>query len=129
MPGLLQEITLVTRGMIMEAVEKVERTMDTLIAEGEKASHGLSPREEIENRLVEEGVRLIKGGIDRADKVWHRAEDILIDKLSILLERLDVATTERVDVVERVSLNTREMVEELKKKVEELERRIAKGKD
>lgn len=124
MSDILYKAIILGRGL----VKKVDEVLDTILNEGKKKAEGIPSREEIENRLVEGGVKLIKGGIEKVNMVWQRTEDILVDRLSILLERLDVATRERVDVVEKISLNTREMVEELKKKVEEIERRITEGK-
>lgn len=124
MADLLRDLVLIGRGLISTVDEALER----FIEEGEKRSREIPSREELENMLVERGVRAIRGGIEKVEKGWKKAEDILVERLSRLVERLDVATNERVDVVERISINTREMVEDLKKRVEELEKRQgAKG--
>ncbi len=125
MTGLLNELITVARGF----ATKIEETMERLAKEGEKASHGLPPGKELENRLVECSVEIIKEGIDKGRKGFDRIEAILIERLSSLMERLDLVKEERVDVLEKVLQRTRGMVEELEKRVERLEAEVRSGED
>ncbi len=125
MTGLLNELVTVARGF----ATKIEETMERLAKEGEKASKGLPPGKELENRLVECSVEIIKEGIDKGRKGFDRVEAILIERLSSLMERLDLVREERVDVLEKVLQRTRGMVEELEKRVERLEAGTRSGED
>ncbi len=119
MADLLRDLALIGKGLISTIDEALER----LVEEGEKRSKEIPSREDLENMVVERSVKAIRGGIERVEKTVKKAEDIMVERLARLVERLDVATNERVDVVERISLNTREMVEDLRRRVEELEKR------
>ncbi len=119
MADLLRDLALIGKGLISTIDEALER----LVEEGEKRSKEIPSREDLENMVVERSVKAIRGGIERVEKTVKKAEDIVVERLARLVERLDVATNERVDVVERISLNTREMVEDLRRRVEELEKR------
>lgn len=119
MSDLLRDLIVIGKGFVSTVDEALER----LVEEGEKRSKGIPSREDLENMLVERSVRVLRDGIEKVEKGWKKAEEILIERLARLVERLDVATNERVDVVERISLNTREMVEDLRRRIEELEKR------
>jgi len=123
MPDLIQDVLLIAKGVFVKA----DKAFDLLVKEGEEASHGLSPREEIENRLVEEGIKIVRKGVKMADSAGKRIEETLVKIAGDVLEKLDVVREERADVIEKLTLDTRQMVEELKSRVEALEKQGGKG--
>ncbi len=118
MPDLIQEMLLIAKGIFVKA----DKAVDLLVKEGEKASHGLSPREAIENRLVEEGIKIVRSGIKAADNAGKRVENAIVEIVGNILDKFEVVREERADVIEKLTLDTRRMVEELKDRIEALEK-------
>ncbi|MDO8426983.1 MAG: accessory factor UbiK family protein, partial [Deltaproteobacteria bacterium] len=85
------------------------------------------PKEAAENKVVEEGIRalreflsLVKSGKERLDKEFATSSEKV-------LEKLNVATQNDMDVIKEMARIAREKVDKLEKRVAELESRLGKA--
>jgi len=118
MVDILDKVILI--GMGIE--KRIKRVVDELVEEGKTS--GLPPRQEIENRLVEEGVRAIRNLIATVRAGKEKVDKEIQDVLERLLERFKVVTSDDMEVIEKMVQVAREKVDALEKRVEELEKRL-----
>ncbi len=85
---------------------------------------GLPPKEAAENKIVEEGIKalreflaVVKTGKEKLDKEFSSSSEKV-------LERLNVATQNDIDVIKEMARIAREKVDKLEKRVAELEARL-----
>lgn len=89
---------------------------------------GLPPRKKAENRIVDEGAKLIKEFISVLTETKDKLEHGVADSSEKVFEKLNVATRSDVDVVLEMARVAREKVDELEKRVEALEKKGRKSK-
>lgn len=127
MADLLDKAILIGIGL----EKKAKEVLDELQQAGkssEAASEGeLPPKEAAENKVVEEGIRalreflsLVKSGKERLDKEFATSSEKV-------LEKLNVATQNDMDVIKEMARIAREKVDKLEKRVAELESRLGKA--
>jgi BMFP domain-containing protein YqiC len=109
------------KGVVDEMVEE-GKSGEAEGGEGEK----LPPKKEFENRLVEEGVQVlrelvetVKGGKDKVDGEIHEVAERFA-------ERCKVATKEDIEVIQKMAQVAREKVDKLEKRVAKLEKEFGK---
>ncbi|MBI5047803.1 MAG: accessory factor UbiK family protein [Deltaproteobacteria bacterium] len=107
--------------------KRVKDALNELASEGKEAKTGeggeLPPKQELENKLVDEGVKAVreliatvKGGKEKVDKEIQEV-------VERLLEKCKVATKDDMEIIEKMAQVAREKVDALEKRMEELEKR------
>jgi BMFP domain-containing protein YqiC len=127
MPDLLDRAILIGVGLekkareFMDALEEAGRAGAAKPAAG---AEGLTPKETLENRIVEDGVKAAKEFLSVLKSVREKLDTELTASSGKVLDRLHVATRDELDVVKEMARVAREKVDRLEKKVEDLERRL-----
>ncbi|MEK7773934.1 MAG: hypothetical protein AAB307_06255 [Deltaproteobacteria bacterium] len=105
-----------------EAIEELEKAGKSAGAAGEGA--GLSGRQMAENKVVEEGVAafkefigMLKTGKDKLEKEFFTSSDKV-------LEKLNVATQNDVEIIKEMARVAREKTDRLEKRLDEIERKL-----
>jgi len=109
------------KGVVDEVVEE-GKSGESEGTEGEK----LSPKKEFENRLVEEGVQIlrelvetVRGGKEKVDGEIHEVAERFADKCK-------VATKDDIEIIQKMAQVAREKVDKLEKRVAALEKELRK---
>lgn len=95
---------------------------------GEKAEGELTPKQLIENKVVEDGVSVLKEFLGVVKSAKERLEKDVSSSSGKVLGKLNVPTSDELDIVKEMARVAREKVDRLEKKVEELEARLTKAK-
>lgn len=95
---------------------------ETKTSEGE----GLPPRQELENKLVEEGIRAIRELIATAKAGKEKVDREIQEVVERILEKFKVATKDDIEIIEKMAQVAREKVDKLEKRMEELEKTLQK---
>jgi BMFP domain-containing protein YqiC len=105
------------KGLIDEVVEE-GRGKEGEVEEGAQ----LPPRQELENRLAEEGVHLIREIIATARGGKERVEKEIQEIVERFLDRCMFATKDDIEVIQKMAQVAREKVDSLEKKIKKLEK-------
>lgn len=111
-------------GMGLE--KKLKDTINELADEAKKGDGDeskLPPRKEFENKVVEEGVKILREVVAAAKSGKEMIDEHIKNAVQEILEKFKVATREDIEVIEKMAQNAREKVDRLEKRVEELEKR------
>lgn len=115
-----------------EALEELER-VGKAATESKGAQAGgtggpdLTPKQAVENKVVEDAVKVLKDLLGAISSGKERFEKEAQATSERVMERLNVPTRTEVDVIKEMARISREKVDLLEKRVEELERRLAGG--
>ncbi len=109
-----------------EAAKKEKAAESPEGAEAAGAPEDLTPRQVVENRVVEEGVKALKELLCVINTVKDKLANGFIASSGKLAEGLHVATEDDIDVVKEMARVAREKVDELEKRMEALEARLKK---
>lgn len=109
-----------------EFVDEVQKAGAAARAPKEGAG-GLAPKQELENRIVEEGVKAVKEFLSFISSAKDRLEKGASSTSGQVLEKLNIATQADLDVVKEMARVAREKVDALEKKVAELEELVKNG--
>ena len=122
MSGLLDKVLLAGLGLEHKVMEK----LDELAEEGKKVQEeGLNIGQEVENRLVEEIVKVVGAALRRVGMAKKEVDAVVASLAEDLADRLKIVTVDDLDVVEKLVLGAREDIKKLEKRVRELEKRTA----
>jgi BMFP domain-containing protein YqiC len=86
----------------------------------------LPPRKELENRLVEEGVHLIREAIATARGGKEKVEKEIQEIVERFLDRCKVTTRDDIEVIQKMAQVAREKVDSLEKRIKKLEKGLTK---
>ena len=108
-----------------ETIEELQKAGKAAGAAGEGVEGvGLSGRQMAENKVVEEGVAalkefigMLKAGKDKLEKEFFTSSDKV-------LEKLNVATQNDVEIIKEMARVAREKTDKLEKRLEEIERTL-----
>jgi BMFP domain-containing protein YqiC len=106
-----------------EAAKKEKAAEGT---EGTGTPEDLTPRQVVENRVVEEGVKALKEFLCIINTVKEKLGREFVAGSGKLAEGLHVATEDDIDVVKEMARVAREKVDALEKRMEALEKRLKK---
>ncbi|MBI5588440.1 MAG: accessory factor UbiK family protein [Deltaproteobacteria bacterium] len=132
MADLIDKAILIGIGLEKKAKEVLEELQQAgkaaKGAEGaEKPAEELTPKQLIENKVVEDGVKALKEFLGVVRSARERLEKDLTSSSGKVLEKLNVPTSDDLDIVKEMARIAREKVDRLEKKVEELEARLGKA--
>lgn len=95
-------------------------------AAGAPSGESLPPRQAVENKLVEDGVVVLKEFLAFVKAGKEKLEKEVTSSSGKVFEKLNVASQDDIDIVKEMARIAREKVDKLEKRVEELEARLAK---
>lgn len=123
MTDLLDKAILIGMGLEKKAREAVEE-LQKAGKESRAGEGGLRPTQSVENRVVEEGVTLFKEFANVLKAARERVESGVHDSSEMVFSRLNVPTTDEIEVAKEMARVAREKVEALEKRLTELESRL-----
>lgn len=128
MTDLLDKAILIGMGLERKAREVLEELEKS--GKGSKEASGeagLPPRETVENRVVDEGVRALKDFLSVVNSAKERLEKEVASSSGKVFEKLNVATQEELEVVKEMARVAREKADKLEKRVSDLEARLERN--
>ena len=135
MADLIDKAILIGIGLEKKAKEALEELQkagksakEAGAGAGEKTAGELTPKQLIENKVVEDGVSVLKEFLGVVKSAKEKLEKDVSSSSGKVLEKLNVPTSDELDIVKEMARVAREKVDRLEKKVEELEARLTKAK-
>ncbi|MBZ0220508.1 MAG: accessory factor UbiK family protein [Candidatus Methylomirabilis sp.] len=128
MADLLDKAILIGMGLERKAREVLEELEKS--GKGSKEATGeagLPPREAVENRVVDEGVRALKEFLSVVSSAKEKLEKEVTSSSGKVFEKLNVATQDELEVVKEMARLAREKVDKLEKRVSDLEARLERN--
>lgn len=133
MSDLLDKAVLIGMGLekkAKEALEELERS-GKAATEARTATGAtgpvLSSKQLIENKVVEDAVKVLKDLLSAITTGKEKFEKEAQATTERVMDKLNVPTRTEVDVIKEMARISREKVDLLERRVEELERRLAEG--
>jgi len=134
MSDILDSILLV--GMGIE--KKVKESLDDLRKSGQseggeeaddgEGKKGLSPKQRVENKLVGDGIGVVKEILSVVDGAKTRIEEEIESNSGRIRGKLHAADSDEIEVIKEMARVAREKVDVLEKRVNELEAIVKKDK-
>lgn len=127
MADLFDKAILIGMGLEKKAKEVIEE-LEKAGKEGkpDAGGEGLGPKQTIENRLVDDGVKALKEFVSIVKAAKDKLEKDVSSSSEKVFDKLNVATTDDLEVVKEMARVAREQVERLERRVAELETRLLK---
>jgi BMFP domain-containing protein YqiC len=110
-----------------EAASK-EKSESAPEGEGAEKETGLTSRQAVENRVVDEGTKILKEVFSAVNSLKERLGRELSAGSEKVADKLHVATDDELDVVKEMARVAREKVDTLEKRVVKLEAALKKKK-
>ncbi|MDP2689764.1 MAG: accessory factor UbiK family protein [Deltaproteobacteria bacterium] len=131
MSDLLDKAILIGMGLEKKAKEVIEELqkegkVQAAATGAEAGGEGLPPREAAENRVVEDGVKVLKEFLSLLKSGREKLEKEVSSGSGRLLDKINAATKDDVDIVKEMARVAREKVDKLEKRVAELEAKLGK---
>ncbi len=130
MSDLLDKAILIGLGLEKKAKEVIDELQKEgkvqAAATGAEGGEGLPPREAAENRVVEDGVKVLKEFLSLLKSGREKLEKEVSSGSGRLLEKINAATKDDVDIVKEMARVAREKADKLEKRVAELEAKLGK---
>src|SRR3990172_3863188 len=86
--------------------KKLKQAVDELAEEAKKEDTGeskLHPRKELENKVVEDAVKILRGVVAAAKSGKEMIDEHIKNAVQEILEKFKVATREDIDVIEKMA--------------------------
>ena len=107
--------------------KRLKDTLNELASEGKEAKTGeggeLPPKQELENKLVEEGTKVVRELIATVKAGKEKVDKEIEEAVQHLLEKFKVATKDDMEIIEKMAQIAREKVDALEKRIEKLEKK------
>jgi len=132
MSDLLDKAVLIGLGLekkakeIFEELEKAGQAGKEARTAAPAGAEGLNAKQQAENKLVEEGIRILKEMLSTVKGGKEKLDKELASSAEKILARLHVPTESELDVIKEMARVSREKVDKLEKIVQELETRLGK---
>jgi len=113
-----------------ETLEELERAGKTAAEAGSAGAgeQGLTTKQTVENKVVEDAVKVLKDLLEVITSGKERFEKEAQATSERVMERLNVPTRTEVDVIKEMARISREKVDLLERRLEELEKRFSEGR-
>ncbi len=136
MSDMLDNILLVGMGLETKVKEALEELRKSGKGEGgedggekkEGGDGGLTPKQVVENKIVDEGIGIVKELLCVVDGAKTRIEEEISANSGRIRTKLHAADSEEIEVIKEMARLAREKVDTLEKRVDELEAIINKKK-
>ncbi len=123
MGGMLDKVLLAGLGI----EHKVKEKINGLANEGnDEEGEGLGMKEDIENRLVENIVEAVGGGLKKVGLAKKEVDAVLASIAEDIAEKLQIVTVDEFDVLEKLLMKNREKTDKMEKRIKKLESHIEK---
>ncbi len=109
-------------------VASKEKSESAPEGEGAEKETELTPRQTVENRVVDEGTKVLKEVFSAVNSLKERLGRELTAGSGKVADKLHVATDDELDVVKEMARVAREKVDTLEKRVAKLEAALKKKK-
>jgi len=109
---------------VKEAFEELRKSGEKGRAgDGEKDGEdgGLSPKQVVENKIVDEGIGVVKEILSVVDGAKTRIEEEISSNSGRIRAKLHAADSDEIEVIKEMARVAREKVDTLEKRVNELE--------
>ena len=107
--------------------KRAKDILNELASEGKEAKTGeggeLPPKQELENKLVEEGTKVVRELIASVKAGKEKVDKEIEEAVQHLLEKFKVATKDDKEIIEKMAQVAREKVDALEKRIEQLEKK------
>lgn len=107
--------------------KRAKDILNELASEGKEAKTGesgeLPPKQELENKLVEEGTKVLRELIASVKAGKEKVDKEIEEAVRHLLEKFKVATRDDIEIIEKMAQVAREKVDALEKRIERLEKK------
>src|SRR3972149_7621128 len=101
--------------------KRAKDILNELASEGKEAKTGeegeLPPKQELENKLVEEGTKVVRELIASVKAGKEKVDKEIEEAVQHLLEKFKVATKDDMEIIEKMAQVAREKVDVLEKRV------------
>lgn len=108
--------------------KRIKDALNELASEGKESKppegEGLPPKQDLENKLVEEGVKAVRELVATVKAGKEKVDKEIQEVVERLLEKCKVATKDDIEIIQKMAQVAREKVDTLEKKIEELEKKI-----
>lgn len=111
----------------LEVEKRLKQTLEGIASKAQEKSPeepGLSSKQRMENKLVEEGVLAIRELISAVKTGKEKVDKELQGVVERLLEKCKVASRDDIEIIEKMAQTAREKVDKLEKRIEELEKTV-----
>lgn len=125
MSDIIDKAILVGMGLEKKARELVEE-LQKMGKEGVGEAGQLPPKHLIENKIVEDGIKVLREFVNALSMSKDKLDKELTNTSERLLEKLHIATQNDMEVIKEMARIAREKVDSLEKRVQELEARLNK---
>lgn len=107
--------------------KRAKDILNELASEGKEAKTGeggeLPPKQELENKLVEEGTKVVRELIASVKAGKEKVDKEIEEAVQHLLEKFKVVTKDDIEIIEKMAQVAREKVDALEKRIEKLEKK------
>lgn len=107
--------------------KRAKDILNELASEGKEAKTGeggeLPPKQELENKLVEEGTKVVRELIASVKAGKEKVDKEIEEAVQHLLEKFKVVTKDDIEIIEKMAQVAREKVDALEKRIERLEKK------
>ncbi|MEK7688742.1 MAG: hypothetical protein AAB313_00640 [Deltaproteobacteria bacterium] len=107
--------------------KRAKDILNELASEGKESKTGaegeLPPKQELENKLVEEGTKVVRELIASVKAGKEKVDKEIEEAVQHLLEKFKVATKDDMEIIEKMAQVAREKVDALEKRIERLEKK------
>ena len=132
MSDLFDKALLIGMGLEKKAKEALEELQkegkqEAVATGGDDAGtkgEGTSPKQAVENKVVEDGVRVLKEFLNLVKTGREKLEKEVTSSSGRLLDKINAATKDDVEIVKEMARISREKVDKLEKRVAELEAKL-----
>jgi BMFP domain-containing protein YqiC len=125
MSDLIDKAILIGLGLekkAKEALEELEQAGKAGVAAAPAAGEPLSPKQVVENKVVEEGIKTLKDFLGLVKSAKEKLDKEVSTGSGKVLGKLNVATQEDIEVVKEMIRVSREKIDNLDKRLTELEK-------
>lgn len=130
MSDLIDKAILIGLGLekkAKEALAELEKAGKPEEGATDDRAEGVTAKQSAENRVVDEGIRALKEFISVIRGAKEKLDKEFVSTSGRVLDKLNVATVEDIEVVKEMARTAREQADRLEKRMDELEARVNKG--
>lgn len=128
MADLLDKAILIGLGLEKKAKEALadlesagKAAKDARAAGAPDVAPGLSSKQVVENKIVDEGIGILKDVLGAIKSGKEKLDKEFMDKAELVMSKLHIPTQDDLEVIKEMARVSREKVDRLEKMIEELE--------
>ena len=126
MSGILDKVFLAGLDIEQKFKERIKELAKDGDIEGEK---GIGMKEDMENRLVENIVNIVGGGLKKVGLAKKEIDEVVVSIAEDIAEKLQIVTVDELDILEKLFMKSRDKVDKMEKRIAKLEEMIYEMKE